>query len=58
MDQGGAGFAIAHPLQIGHFLAFEVLTYDAFKVTVFDRSCTEVLIKCGQHKPPLAMIGE
>lgn len=42
-------------LKIGHMLTFKVLTEDSFKVIVFDLFGVEVVIKCGQHDPSLAM---
>jgi hypothetical protein len=58
MDQGWPGFAIAHEIKIGYFLTFKVLRGNIYKVTIFDYSMTEVVKKCPQHDPALAMIDE
>lgn len=58
MDQGWPGFAIAHDIKIGYFITFKVLKGDVFKVTIFDYNMTEVVKRCPQHDPALAMIDE
>lgn len=55
IHQGWAGFAIAHKLKIGYMLTFKVLTEDSFKVIVFNLFGVELVVKCGQHDPSLAM---
>jgi hypothetical protein len=37
MDQGWAGFAIAHEIKIDYFSTFKVLKNDAYKVTMDDQ---------------------
>ena len=56
LDQGWSGFAIAHQVKIGYFLTYKMLKGDMFKVTIFDYTMTEVMKKCLQHDPALAMI--
>jgi hypothetical protein len=58
MDQGWAGFAITHEIKIGYFLTFKALKNDAYKVTIFDYSMTEIVKKCPEHDHALAMIEE
>jgi hypothetical protein len=58
MDQGSAGFAIAHEIMIGYFMTFKALKDDAYKVTIFDYSMIEIVKKCPQHDPALAMMEE
>jgi hypothetical protein len=40
------------------FLTFKVLKKDVYKVTIFDYSMTEIVKKCPEHDPALAMIEE
>ena len=58
LDQGWPGFAIAHQIKIGYFLTFKVLRGDIYKVTIFDYYMTEVVTRCPEHDPALAMIDE
>jgi hypothetical protein len=39
-------------------MTFEMLRGDIFKVTIFDYTMTEVVQRCPQHDPSLAMIDE
>jgi hypothetical protein len=39
-------------------LTFKVLKNDAYKVTIFDYSMTEIVKKCLEHDPALAMMEE
>jgi hypothetical protein len=57
-DQGWPGFAIAHQVKIGYFMTFKVPRGDVFKVTIFKYTMTEVIQRCPQHHPTLAMIDD
>lgn len=41
LDQGWAGFAIAHQIKIGYLLTFKVLKGDVYRVTIFDFSMSK-----------------
>ena len=56
IDKGWAGFAIAHDLQIGYLLTFKIMTEVSFRVVVFDLSNVEMVLKCDEHDPTLAVI--
>jgi hypothetical protein len=56
MDPGWAGFAIDHEMKIDYFLTFKALKNDSYKVTIFDHSMNEIVKKCLEHDPALAMI--
>jgi hypothetical protein len=42
MDQGWAGFSIAHEIKIGYFMTFKVLKSNTYRVTTFDYSMTKI----------------
>lgn len=56
IDQGCAGFPIAHNLRIGYLLTFKVITRVSVRVVIFDLSTVEVAVKCGEHDQALAVI--
>jgi hypothetical protein len=49
-------FSIAHQIKIGYFMTFKMLRGDIFKVTIFNYTMTEVVQRCPQNDPALAMI--
>jgi hypothetical protein len=49
IDQGWAGFAVAHQLQVGQFLIFKKVSSFEYSVVIFDYTCTKVVTKCHCH---------
>ncbi|KAM0853325.1 hypothetical protein ACQ4PT_051164 [Festuca glaucescens] len=49
IDQGWAGFAIAHQLKVGQFLTFKKVSSFEYRVVIFDHTCTEVMSRCSYH---------
>ncbi|KAK1609397.1 hypothetical protein QYE76_033070 [Lolium multiflorum] len=49
IDQGWAGFAIAHQLQVCQFLIFKKVSSFEYSVLIFDYTCTEVMTRCRYH---------
>ncbi|KAK1649461.1 hypothetical protein QYE76_067266 [Lolium multiflorum] len=45
IDQGWAGFAVAHQLKVDQFLTFKKVSSFEYSVLIFDHTCTEVLWK-------------
>ena len=51
MDVGWSDFVNAHVLMIGYFLVFKKLDTRSLKVTVFDHSGCEKVIRCAGYHP-------
>ncbi|KAK1697805.1 hypothetical protein QYE76_014502 [Lolium multiflorum] len=49
IDQGWAGFTVAHQLQVGQFLIFKKVSSFEYSVVIFDHTCTEVMTRCRYH---------
>jgi hypothetical protein len=45
-------------VKIGYFMALRVMRGDVFRVTIFDYSMIEVVQRCPQHHPALAMLDD
>ncbi|KAK1695316.1 hypothetical protein QYE76_012013 [Lolium multiflorum] len=49
IDQGWAGFAVAHQLKVGKSLIFKKVSSFEYSVVIFDQTCTEVMSRCLYH---------
>jgi hypothetical protein len=49
IDEGWAGFAIAHQLKVGQFLTFKKVSSFEYSVVIFNHTCTEVMSRCPDH---------
>ena len=58
MDQSSPGFAVAHQMKIDYFLTLNVSKPDVYWVTIFDYSCVEIGMKCGEHAHAVVMIDD
>ena len=52
------GLAIGHLIRINYFLTFKVMDLDVYMVTIFNYSCSEVVMRCAKHDPTFAMKDE
>ncbi|KAK1619415.1 hypothetical protein QYE76_024932 [Lolium multiflorum] len=49
IDQGWAGFTVAHRLQIRQFLIFKKVSSFEYSVVIFDHTYNEVMTRCHYH---------
>ncbi|XP_071680447.1 B3 domain-containing protein At1g49475-like [Lolium perenne] len=45
IDQGWAGFAVAHQVQVDQFLIFKKVSSFEYSVVIFDHTCTKVMTR-------------